>query len=124
MQIDANDMQMDHSKPGFANVLCQAASYEVHPRAGLCQKLTSGAQRPWGECLTAPPPSRRLFKTQRTAAPALPTPTWGSEILRKGGSFSPSRPQAPEGRGSPSFTTAPPDLAHSLAPSRHRGAAG
>lgn len=31
MQIDANDMQMAQSKPGFANVLCQAASYGVQP---------------------------------------------------------------------------------------------
>lgn len=31
MQIDANDMQMAQSKPGFANILCQAASYGVHP---------------------------------------------------------------------------------------------
>jgi hypothetical protein len=29
MQIDANDMQMDPSKPGFANVLCQAVSDKV-----------------------------------------------------------------------------------------------
>lgn len=31
MQIDANDMQMTQRKPGFANVLCQAASDEVQP---------------------------------------------------------------------------------------------
>lgn len=39
MQIDANDMQIDHSKPGFANVLCQAASYEVQP--GLVRARSS-----------------------------------------------------------------------------------
>lgn len=31
MQIDANDMQMAQSQPGFANVLCQTTSYGVQP---------------------------------------------------------------------------------------------
>lgn len=94
MQIDANDMQMAQSKPGFANVLCQAASYEVQPglvcarsshlgprdlgvnvQLHLLQEAVQGAPPPSGLAL---PPDHGLL---RAGAPSCShcTPSTGTQ---------------------------------------------
>ena len=67
-------------------------------RSGLCQKLTSGAQRPWGEYPITPPPESfpRPSRTQPSpslprawclppdSARVLPSPPPDCELLRAG----------------------------------------
>lgn len=86
MQIDANDMQMGQSKPGFANVLCQAASYEVQPGL-VCARSSHLGPTDLGvnvqlhllqEAFPRPPSSLGLGAASRERA------------LRWGGTFTPS----------------------------------
>ena len=72
MQIDANGMQIAQHQPGFANVLRQAAGYGGSAGTGLFQKLTSGAQRPWGECWVALPPESSPRPSRRQPPPSAP----------------------------------------------------
>lgn len=65
MQIDANEMQMAQSKPGFASTLCQASQRGGSARSGLCQKLTSGA---WQSEYSL----HLLQEAPPTTAPSLP----------------------------------------------------
>lgn len=73
MQIDANDMQMAQSKPGFANVLFQEASSGVQP-GPVCARSSHLGPRVPGVAVRLH--SRKLSKTQRAAAPSLLPRAW------------------------------------------------
>lgn len=97
MQIDANDMQMSQSKPGFARVLCQAASYGVQPGL-LCARSSHLGPRGLGVNIRL----RLLQKAFQDPAGRSPSPSpQGLEPasgLCKGATISPSRQRAPKGR--------------------------